>query len=330
MRLFRQTRRQAAINRGDTIMLERITNGAPSALLKKLFPQKRLSADLGFRREQVESAESEDGVRVAWRLWGKPAANRPTIVLIHGLGADQTQFEEDAAWFADHGFAALTLDLRGHGASSRPTPFAKPSLTLEKMAADIASALEAANVREAHLVGNSMGGLAALAFIARSGNAGAKTGASTGARAASLVTFGTTYHLNFPAGFPALHRLLYGVVGHRRFVDSVAQNASRHDHARAVIERMYADYAADLTFLITQNIRKYDLRPIAQDFDGPILLLRADADNEINRNLSSTLQSLEDKPGFEMRELTDAGHFANLDQPAAFREAVLGFVQGTA
>lgn len=299
-------------------MLERIIHGAPRALLEKLLPQKRLSADLGFRRQQTDTAASDDGVRVAYRLWGKPAANRPALVLIHGLGADQTQFEEDAAWFADQGFAALTLDLRGHGASSRPAPFAKSTLTLDRMATDIERAMEAAKLREAHLIGNSMGGLAALALIACGGPA------SSGV--ASLVTFGTTYHLNFPAGFPALHRLLYGVVGHRRFVESIADNATRHDHARAVIRRIYARYCAKLSFLITQSIRKYDFRKAARAFDRPILLLRGDADKEINQNLGSTLQSLADKPDFAIRELTGAGHFANLDQPEAFRAAVLEFV----
>lgn len=299
-------------------MLERIIHGAPRALLEKLLPQKRLRADLGFRRQQTDSVASNDGVRVAYRLWGKPAANRPSLVLIHGLGADQTQFEEDAAWFADQGFAALTLDLRGHGASSRPAPFAKPALTLDRMATDIERAMDAAKLREAHLVGNSMGGLAALALIARGGPAKG--------RVASLVTFGTTYHLNFPAGFPAMHRLIYGVVGHRRFVDSVAKNATRHDHARAVIRRIYANYSADLSFLITQNIRKFDFRADARAFDGPILLLRAEADKEINQHLGSTLQSLKGKPDFEIRELSDAGHFANLDRPEAFRESVLEFV----
>ena len=305
-------------------MLERITNGAPRALLKKLFPQKRLSVAPGFRRRDADAAESEDGVRIAYRVWGKPAANRPTLVLVHGLGADQTQFEEDAAWFADQGFAALTLDLRGHGASSRPQPLTKSALTLDKMAADIESAMNAAKVREAHLVGNSMGGLAALAFIARDRRTKER---ETGERAASLVTFGTTYHLNFPAGFPALHRLIYGVVGHRRFVESVAKNATRRERAREIIRRIYAGYSAEISFLITQNIRKYDLRAAARGFDRPILLLRADADREINQNLGSTLHSLKDKPDFEVRDMADAGHFANLDQPAAFRETVLNFVR---
>lgn len=315
-------KRQAAINRGDTNMLERIIHGAPRALLEKLLPQKQLSADLGFRRQQTDMADSDDGVRVAYRLWGKPAANRPALVLVHGLGADQTQFEQDAAWFAERGVAALTLDLRGHGASSRPAPFEKSTLTLDRMATDIERAMDAAKLHEAHLVGNSMGGLAALALIARGGPAKG--------RIASLTTFGTTYHLNYPAGFPAMHRLIYGVVGHRRFVESVARNATRHDHARAVIRRIYTRYSAELSFLITQNIRKYDLRPAARSFDGPVLLLRADADGEINRTLGPTLDSLKDKPDFEIRDLTDAGHFTNLDQPEAFRTAVLDFIERAA
>ncbi len=304
-------------------MLNRIFPDARRALIRKLSPaprpQRRIEADPGFRRVTAGGVESEDGVEIAWRLWGRPAANRPTLVLIHGLGANQTQFEQDAAWFAAGGFATLTLDLRGHGASTRPSPFARAALTPDKMATDIERAMAAARVRDACLVGASMGGLAALALVARGGPAAA--------RIAALVTFGATYSLNYPAGFPAMHRLAYGVVGHRRFVESIAAHASAEPRAREIVRRMYADYAPELSFLITQNIRKYDYREAARAFARPILILRGEEDRDINRHLGATLRRLGDAAHVETQDLARAGHFANLDQPAAFRGAVLAFLQ---
>ena len=297
------------------IMFRAVKRCASGAWLRKLMPEGGVLAGFDAKKRRVDFIDGADGVRIAFRQWG--GFSRETLVFIHGLGADQTQFEDDAAYFAAQGFSCLTVDLRGHGVSSRPQPFAKETLTLEKMAADVRRVLSHAGVGKAHLVGNSMGGLAALALA----------GDDNADRTASLTTFGTTYQLNFPIGVPAVQRLAYRVMGRARFIESIAKNATGHEHARAVIREMYAGYSPELNFLITQNIRKYDFRARALAFDGPVLIMRADGDKAINQHLGSTLHSLNAKPDFHLEELTNAGHFANLDQPAAFRETLLGFLR---
>lgn len=59
-----------------------------------------------------------DGVRL--RYWFVPGAGtgpRPAVVLLHGLQANRDSMLPRAAVLARHGFAALVLELRGHGAS---------------------------------------------------------------------------------------------------------------------------------------------------------------------------------------------------------------------
>ena len=295
------------------IMFKAVKRCASGAWLRKLMPEGGVLAGLDAKKRRVAFVDGADGVQIAFRQWG--GFSREAVVFIHGLGADQSQFEDDAAYFAAQGFSCLTVDLRGHGVSARPQPFVKENLTLEKMAADVRRVLSHAGVVRAHLVGNSMGGLAALALA--------------GDKAASLTTFGTTYQLNFPIGVPALQRLAYRVMGRARFIESIAKNATRHEHARTAIRRMYAGYSPELNFLITQNISKYDFRARALAFDGPVLLMRAEADKAINQHLGPTLRDLKAKPDFHLEDLRDAGHFANLDQPAAFRETLLAFLRRT-
>tara|TARA_R110002126_G_scaffold23750_20_gene83041 strand:+ start:17731 stop:18513 length:783 start_codon:yes stop_codon:yes gene_type:complete len=48
----------------------------------------------------------------------KMKAKNPAVILIHDAGQDQDQLEELAKNFQKKGFAALTIDLRGHGKSA--------------------------------------------------------------------------------------------------------------------------------------------------------------------------------------------------------------------
>lgn len=113
----------------------------------------------------VEVATS-DGVSLAVRDYRTPSV-RHTVVLLHGL------CESDAVWARQtgsllrrrDGIRVITYDHRGHGRSS-----SAPSDTyrIEQLAGDLAEVLTALNVGgPMTLVGHSMGGMAALAYLGR-------------------------------------------------------------------------------------------------------------------------------------------------------------------
>src|SRR5260221_6022837 len=60
-----------------------------------------------------------DGLSVAATFWPGAKLNSPGILLMHGLGDTRQAVATNADWFAKQGFAVLTIDLRGHGQSSR-------------------------------------------------------------------------------------------------------------------------------------------------------------------------------------------------------------------
>ena len=86
----------------------------------------------------------------------------PAVVFLHGVVMDNL-----SSWYFSVAPAAarvapvLLYDLRGHGRSERPAT----GYTIADMVADLGALLDAAGARpKVHLVGNSMGGLVALAF----------------------------------------------------------------------------------------------------------------------------------------------------------------------
>lgn len=60
-----------------------------------------------------------DGLSVAATYWPGAKPDSPGILLMHGLGDTRQALAANADWLAKQGFAVLTIDLRGHGQSSR-------------------------------------------------------------------------------------------------------------------------------------------------------------------------------------------------------------------
>jgi pimeloyl-ACP methyl ester carboxylesterase len=86
----------------------------------------------------------------------------PCVVFIHGALHDHSGWTLLARWCAHHGHAVLALDQPGHGRSPGP-----PLPSVEALADWVLALLDAAGVREAALVGHSMGTLIALEAAAR-------------------------------------------------------------------------------------------------------------------------------------------------------------------
>lgn len=102
------------------------------------------------------------GCTLAWSLIDltPPWLSAPdTIVMHHGIGANQEVF---AGWLPAliHTYRILRFDMRGHGGSDRPD--AATGIDMDRLSDDLFAVMDAAGVRQAHLVGESIGGTIAL------------------------------------------------------------------------------------------------------------------------------------------------------------------------
>ena len=86
----------------------------------------------------------------------------PAVIFLHGAGMDRSVWSGQLRYFASHGWAALALDLPGHGRSEGP---ALPDIPA--MADWVAAVMDKAGIAKAALAGHSMGALVALSAAAR-------------------------------------------------------------------------------------------------------------------------------------------------------------------
>ena len=104
----------------------------------------------------MPSIEVESGVRLHYQDEGTGRA----LVFIHGFGGS-TEWWKPLLGSLARRFRCVTLDLRGHGQSDKPAS----DHTLTDMTRDVAALLDALDLRDAVLVGHSLGAAVAMRVV---------------------------------------------------------------------------------------------------------------------------------------------------------------------
>jgi non-heme chloroperoxidase len=105
--------------------------------------------------------KTKDGVELFVKDWG---AGRP-VVLTHAWPLSSDCWDHQAIALADAGYRVITYDRRGFGRSSQPPG----GYNYDVFADDLAAVIEATGVKNAALVGFSMGGGEIVRYFSRHG-----------------------------------------------------------------------------------------------------------------------------------------------------------------
>lgn len=258
---------------------------------------------------------ASDGTRLTYMDVGPREGS--TVVLCHGLGAGAAQFAADAQWFAQRGHRVLTPDLRGHGNSGLAAMDGAEAYSLARLMQDQMDMLDHAEISRAHWVGNSLGGIIGLGLVAE-----------TPKRFSSLALFGTALALNLPGWTAGMMPLLDRFPGRGRMARMTAFSTTRNRAARPLIADLLKRYDTRAVTAIVGHISRYDLRAAAMEWAGPGLVLVGGRDAAVNRALRAQLAALRTRRNWQIVDLHQGGHCANLDATDPWREALLAFWQG--
>jgi pimeloyl-ACP methyl ester carboxylesterase len=107
--------------------------------------------------------ETRDGQQL---FYVDKGTGRP-VVFIHGWTLSSAIWNTQTDWIAANGLRAIAYDRRGHGQSSKPAS----GYDYESLVADLATLMERLDLRDAVLVGHSMGAGEVVRYLARYGSA---------------------------------------------------------------------------------------------------------------------------------------------------------------
>jgi len=266
----------------------------------------------GLHRAEVDISDSR---MMSWQ--GGPQEAKETVVMIHGYSSEKTVWMRFASHFTDN-YRVLILDLPGHG----ETAF-DPALQYDTVsqARRVVEAMDALNIKRAHIIGNSMGG-----FIA------AQLALHHAERVQSAVLIDAAGVVapqeSDMAKMLASGRNPFEIHNRDEFIEFYAMTMAQPPY----LPKMILDYMAD-----DYIVRRESLTRIFQDFHNsdyldtrlaeihvPVLILWGERDRLLHISSAPVWQS-----GIANAELitySNLGHMPMLEAPSQSAEDVLTFL----
>jgi len=237
----------------------------------------------------------------------------PALVLLHGIGADAGLWSGVIDALGGE-FAVRAFNLRGHGGSS-----CNGDLTVAALADDIAAATTALGLEAFDLAGVSLGGAVAVHLAAKAP-----------ARVRSLVVGGIGLNPS-----KALADEIYGVreAVHYLVPEDFAQQVSEAllvpdapAESVAAVGRAIGVITKQRYLKALEALAAAGLGDIAAAVKAPTLVLHGGLDEMVTAADANALAGA--IGGARRADLADAGHLANIDDPAGFAAALKGFLAG--
>ncbi|WP_442035794.1 alpha/beta fold hydrolase [Pseudoduganella sp. RAF19] len=104
---------------------------------------------------------TRDGTVLYYKDWG----SGPPVVFCHGYPLSSDAWENQMMYLAQHGYRVIAHDRRGFGRSSQPAQ----GYDYDTFADDLATLVNALDLKDATFIGHSMGGGEVVRYIARHG-----------------------------------------------------------------------------------------------------------------------------------------------------------------
>jgi pimeloyl-ACP methyl ester carboxylesterase len=269
---------------------------------------------------------TDDGVN----LYYEEAGTGTPIVFVHEFAGDHRSWEPQLRHFA-RSHRCIAYNARGYPPSD--VPIGAGRYVQERQRDDIVAVLDALDIRQAHIVGCSMGAFATLHFGMRHGTQGPESRALS----LTLVGVGSGAH-------PAVYRrfqqdciaLAHGMRrdGMAHFSATYGRGASRLQYLSkdprgfAEFEQQLAGHSAEGSAFTMEGYQGrrpclYELTDAMAAIDVPLLVVSGDED-ELCLEPSLLIKRTVPRAGLAIVPRT--GHTVNLEEPARFNRLLEDFL----
>ncbi|MET0851897.1 MAG: 3-oxoadipate enol-lactonase [Candidatus Rokuibacteriota bacterium] len=255
-----------------------------------------------------------NGININYRIDGPEGA--PWVTMSNSLATTHRMWDPQMADFTRQ-YRVLRYDKRGHGETDvAPGPY-----SFELLAEDVLALLDALRITRTHFVGLSMGGMTGMTMALK--NPGVLR---------TLVLCDTTSR--DPLGDPALWQQRIDAVRAGGSMEAMVEptvarfltpDTVKNRPAMADIVRgMVRETPMDGYIACCQAIAKLNLTDRLPGISTPTLIVVGADDPATTVDMARTIHQR--VAGSELVILKDAAHLSNLEQAAAFNEAVLAFL----
>lgn len=248
--------------------------------------------------------------------WVERGQGEDAVLLLHGIGGGKSIWADTLPALAAAGFRAAALDFPGYGESpGRPT--------LAAMVEAVGSLVAHLAAARTVLVGHSMGGMVAQELVAR--HPGCVQGLVLACTSAAFGRPDGDWQARFVAERLAPLDAGLGMAGMaQRLVPAMVAPGASDAALQASIAVMARVPEASYRVAL-QAIAGFDRRAALAAIAVPTLCLAGAHDRtappEVMQRMAQRI------PGADYRCLADAGHIANVEQPAAFQAELLSFLK---
>lgn len=239
--------------------------------------------------------------------------NSETILFVHGLGANLSQFKFQQESFREN-FQVLSVNLRGHGNTQLQHEITSSDVVLQKMANDVIILLENLGIPKVHYVGNSMGG-----------NVGYEILKVKPEILKTFITFGTTGQLSTSDFTLRIMKFTHKYIGSNTR-GNLSKVAGQTKASKEKIKEMMTQVKRATILSVIPVLANFDYIDVIKNSNTPCMIIKGEKDREINNAINTTIAEFEARGNFELYAMNKVGHFANLDNPEFFNKVLSEFI----
>ena len=141
----------------------------------------------------------------------------------------------------------------------------------------------------------------------------------------SFTSFGTTGKLNKPGFTKGLMKFTYKLMS-MNTIGKLSGLAGVSKDSRAKIIEMMSQAQKSTVLNLVPHLGNFDYLEVIKNSQVRAQIIRGDKDKEINKVLESTIEAFRQRGNFNLIDLENSGHFANLDNPDLFNRTLETFL----
>jgi pimeloyl-ACP methyl ester carboxylesterase len=271
--------------------------------------------------------ETRDGIELYFADWGAG----PPIVLIHGWPFNSDMWEKQATFLAQNGFRVITYDRRGFGRSEQTWS----GYDYDNLAEDLNSLMTELDLREATLVGFSMGGGEVVRYLSRFGE--------DRVAKAALISAVTPFLLKTADNPAGVDQKVFDEIAKNILKDRPAflhtfapqfygRSALNHTVSESVLEWSQAMGLTGSLRATLETAKAWsttDFREEMADIDVPVLVVHGTSDATVPID-SSGRRSAQILPNAMLSEYSGEPHGLFLTAADRLNQDLLDFIAGNA